>query len=264
MTPLAANLPNEAGAWDLDWSYAYLERLYGALRQRFQLACLGDAEEVIAAGTKPVAFVRHDIDVSLHRAVSLARREKGWSVRSTYHVMIDSPFYDVKTEASRQMLAELVSLGHEVGLHYDVSARGTREVDEPSRARDIGAACDELGAVVGAPVRSVSFHLPVQELLRGPLRVAGRVSGYGEALFRWYLSDSRARWREGEPLASLDQPKDRVLQILVHPVWWGETNERPEIRLREVVKGLATERGEPYDVVRERMNDHILYRAADA
>jgi hypothetical protein len=28
-----ANIPNEPGSWDLDWSYAYLERLYGNLRR---------------------------------------------------------------------------------------------------------------------------------------------------------------------------------------------------------------------------------------
>ncbi len=120
-----------------------------------------------------------------------------------------------------------------------------------------------LEEYLGREVRSVSFHRPVPELLRGPLHIAGRVSGYAESLFGWYLSDSRARWREGEPIASLAQPRSPWLQILVHPVWWGEGDLRPDVRLRAVVHELATERGEPFEAARTRMTDHIGFRAAD-
>lgn len=263
MTSLTENVPNEPGSWDADFSFAYLERLYGELRSRFRLALLGDAGEIIAGTDQPIAFVRHDVDVSLRRAGELGRREVGWGVRSTYHVMIDSPFYEVRSEESARLLAELRGNGHEVGLHYDVVARGMRDADARTRERDIENACAVLEEIIGAPVRSLSFHLPVADLLRGPLRVAGRVSGYAEDLFRWYVSDSRARWREGEPIAGLSKPRSHVLQILIHPVWWGEQNERPDVRLRSLVEELATERNVPYGPLRDRMSDHILYRAAD-
>jgi len=257
-----ANIPNEPGSWDLDFSYAYLERLYAKLR-RFRLCTIGDAESVVADVENPTAFIRHDVDVSLRRAIELARKEVQWGARSTYHVMIDSPFYDVRSTESATILREMASLGHEVGLHYDVMARGMGSAEPALRAEDIGKACDTFAELLGTPVRSVSFHLPLQELLRGPLHVAGRVSGYAEDLFRWYISDSRARWREGEPLESLTKPRSHLLQILVHPLWWGEENQRPELRLRDLVAELAKERGEPYEAVRARMTPHILYRAAN-
>jgi hypothetical protein len=258
-----ANIPNEPGSWDLDWSYAYLERLYGILRRRFRLSTIGEAASVVADVDRPTVFLRHDVDVSLRRAIDLARKEVEWGARSTYHVMIDSPFYDVHTPESLSILREIASLGHEVGLHYDVMARGMGAADPETRERDIGTACDTFAALLGTPVRSVSFHLPIPELLRGPLEVAGRVSGYAEELFRWYLSDSRARWREGPPIESLAKPRSHLLQILTHPVWWAETNQRPELRLRDLVLELAKERSEAYDTVRARMTPHIIYRAAD-
>lgn len=257
------NIPNEPGSWDADFSYAYLAQLYGELRSRFRLSTIGDAADVVGDLARPTAFIRHDVDVSLRRAVDLARKEVEWGARSTYHVMIDSPFYDVCSAESRSILEELGTLGHEVGLHYDVMARGMAEADPTTRAHDIASACETFGEVLGTPVRSVSFHLPVQDLLRGPLRVAGRVSGYAEDLFRWYISDSRARWREGPPIESLANPRSHLLQILVHPVWWGEENVRPELRLRELVLELAKDRDEPYETVRDRMTPHIIYRAAD-
>ncbi len=257
------NLPNEPGSWDLDFSYGYLARVYDELKARFRLATLGDAASFVGDAAQPTAFIRHDVDVSLRRAVRLARKEKAWGACSTYHVMMDSPFYDVRSAESKAILDEIASLGHEIGLHYDVMVRRMDQADPTAREQDISQACDSFAALRGEPVRSVSFHLPIQSLMRGPLTIGGRVSGYADDLFRWYISDSRARWREGEPLASLTRPRSHVLQILVHPEWWDETNARPEHRLRELVIELAKERGEPYEVVRDLLAPHVIYRAAD-
>ncbi len=227
------NAPIEPGAWDADFSYAYLARLYAALRTDF-------------APTLP-----------------LARKEAEWGVPSTYHVMIDSPFYDLGSPASKAAVAELAALGHEVGLHYDLAARGMKDTDAEAREADIERACGELEAALGAPVRSLSFHRPVQELVNGPLRVARRVSGYGKELFGWYISDSRARWREGEPLESLTKPRASSLQILIHPIWWGEAHAHPGDRLREFLVEVGPELGGTYDELRDRLYNHIFYRAAD-
>lgn len=257
----AMNLANEPGAWDSDFGYGYLQKLYAALKASFEPTLLGDAGVLVSGdgGTRRV-FVRHDIDVCLERARVLARHEKAWGVASTYHVMIDSPFYDVR--ASGDALAEIASLGHEIGLHYDVVARRMKETDAATREADVAKACEELEGIVGRPVRSLSFHLPVQELVNGPLRVAGRISGYGKELFQWYLSDSRARWREGEPLASLERPKGPNLQILIHPIWWGEGHAPPALRLREFLREVGPRLGRGYEELNETLWSHIIYRAA--
>lgn len=268
------NIANEPDAWDKDFSYAYLERLYTQLKRAFDLGVIGDASESDVSRDRPRAFVRHDVDVSLERAVALAREEQRWGVRSTYHVMLDSPFYDVRSERSRAAIAEIVALGHEVGLHYDVVARKTKTADSARREEDIDDACEELASIAGHDVRSLSFHLPIPELIRGPFRVAGRVSGYAKELFQWYLSDSRARWREGDPIESLGAPRAKVLQILIHPIWWGPTDMRPAERLRGWLleqqpicepSNSADPRAarDAYETVRAKLWDHILFRAAD-
>jgi hypothetical protein len=255
------NLPNEPGAWDADFSYGYLARLYEVLVREFEPSFVSEAGADDAS--RPRVFVRHDLDVSLERALPLARREAEWGVRATYHVMIDSPFYDVRSAASRDILAALVDLGHEVGLHYDVVARGMKEADGETRDRDIAAACSLLEDLIARPTRSLSFHLPVPELVNGPLRVTGRVSGYARELFGWYISDSRARWREGEPIASLAKPRSRRLQILIHPIWWGERHQAPAQRLRDFLLEIAPRLGRTYEALRDEMWRHIIYDAAE-
>ena len=259
----AKNIPNEPGAWDSDFSYGYLTRLFAALRRDFVPTLVADAGEPAPEGPRRRAFIRHDIDVSLERAVPIAQLEKEAGIRATYHVMLDSPFYDLTWDSSRAALAEILRLGHEVGLHYDVVARGTKEADPATRERDIAKACEELEAAIGTPVRSLSFHLPVQELISGPLRVAGRISGYAKELFQWYISDSRARWREGEPLASLARPRGPNLHILIHPIWWGEAHVHPTIRTRDFLLEIGPRLGASFAELNDKLWDHIIYRAAD-
>lgn len=246
-------------AWSADWSYAYLRALMEKVAVRHKFAVLSSAPEALAS-TEPVAFIRHDVDVSLDRARKLAEREAEWGVTATYHFMLSCPFYDVSTAASRATLAAIKGLGHEVGLHFHPPIDG--EMVEPHAADEaLVRACDRFEAASRVMPRSVSFHLPAQTMIGGPLVVGGRVNAYAKPLLEWYLSDSRARWREGEPSTSLDSPRARHLQLLVHPLWWGERNHVPAMRLHELVEELAELRGEAVERVAELVYEHILVRS---
>ena len=78
---MPTNLPNEPGAWDADFSYGYLAKLYAALKATFVPALIGDTVEALALSTPLKApdaprrvFVRHDIDVSLCGLCDARRR----------------------------------------------------------------------------------------------------------------------------------------------------------------------------------------------
>ena len=82
----AMNIPNEPGSWDSDFSYSYLTRLYAVLGRDFTPALVGDASDRgPPEGSPRRVFIRHDIDVSLERAVPIARLEKdrAWSRPTT-------------------------------------------------------------------------------------------------------------------------------------------------------------------------------------
>src|SRR5207302_922810 len=118
-------------------------------------------------------------------------------------------------------------------LHFDFEDPAQRaggavvEAVEPA----IAAACARLEAASGQPVRSLSFHRPLPQFLRGPSLVAGRVNAYARELMDWYLSDSGGRWRQGEPLPMLEHPTRPMLQLLTHPIWWAEQHQAPPDRL---------------------------------
>lgn len=249
--------------WGADWSYSYLRGLMAKIGESRRFATLSTAPIVLgeaAIDPKPVAFIRHDVDISLARARVLAEREAQWGVVATYHVMMSCPFYDVASRESRDALRAIHGLGHEIGLHFHPPVDGELlEADAAEAAVD--NACARFTAASGFDARSVSFHMPATALIGGPLMVAGRVNAYAKPLLEWYLSDSRARWREGDPLVSLDAPRAKHLQLLVHPLWWGEENQQPALRLHELVEELANERNETASTIGDLVYEHILVRS---
>ncbi len=255
---------SEAGSWSDDFSHSYLERLYARLQSDFDVCLMGDFPRTVSPGRRPTVLIRHDVDVSLERAAHLAERESVWGIAATYHVMLDSPFYDVHSAGSVEAIRSIAAAGHEVGLHYDCVARNTADSTAKQRTIDITDACLELEEVTGGPVRSLSFHRPRPEVIGGPLRIAGRVNGYAASLCGWYLSDSRGRWREGSPIEGLGRRRGETLQILIHPIWWGECHTTPTMRLREFLLELSPGADpDRYEQLRTALWDHILYRAAD-
>ena len=220
--------------WSSDFSYGYLRRILQALRSNFELHLLSEGLDLPRAGGRPGVILRHDIDVSLKRALRVAEIERECGVRATYMVMVNSALYSLEDQASREILQRLVGMGHEVTLHFNV------DEEERNSACQIGALETKIYAarryleqVAGRPVRSISFHRPLVQFLHGPRLIAGMVNAYAGELMGWYLSDSKGRWREGEPLAKLLRPEEDLLQLLIHPIWWGSEHMSPEERLQE-------------------------------
>ena len=220
--------------WAADFSYDYYRLLLTETQQIFTFHTVGDATTALSHDGKRHLILRHDVDVDLLRAVALAEVEQALAVKSTYMVMLNSPFYDPNGSNERALLGRLLAMGHEVSLHFDFDDQS--EKNENARVEDtiqrITVACERLEEITGQPVRSVSFHKPLPQFLRGPLYVGNRVNAYARLLMEWYLSDSKGIWREGEPLIRIGGSSQSVLQLLTHPIWWGSVHRTASERLQ--------------------------------
>ena len=229
-------------SWAGDFTYRFLEELFGIARDRGDLRLLGEGVDA------PGLLVRHDIDLSLERAVAVGAVERRVGVRATFLVMVDSPLYELDPAP----LGVLRAQGHDIGLHMDLGPRG----EIPGLALDdvrpeIEACRERLEAVLGEEVRSVSFHRPADPLVAAldPVpEVCGMVNAYAGPLMRCYLADSAGAWRHGDPRPTLRRPPCDTVQLLVHPFWWGEEHlsaaDRLEAFYRERTAGLA-----PFDAL---------------
>jgi hypothetical protein len=143
-------------------------------------------------------FLRHDVDLSLDAAVTMAELEAEHDVRTTYLVMTESIFYNLASSEGVAAITRLRELGHSVGLHAvhpNVTLDGRFD-----------------------PV--VSWHNPRAEYMSET--IPGATNVYAEPYFApsTYRSDSNQHWRSGCPHEELRGGGFPWLQILVHPEIW--------------------------------------------
>jgi hypothetical protein len=221
--------------WSSDFSYEYFRRMLQALQANFETHLFSEVPGILRCMERqPKLVLRHDIDVSLKRALKMAEISLDFGVRATYMVMINSSVYRLDNETSREILRQLIAMGHQVALHFDVDDDQRASNCEISTVETkIVAARKHLEQIIRRPVQSISFHRPIPQFLRGPLFISGMVNAYSSELMDWYLTDSKGCWREGEPLPTLATWEKPLLQLLIHPIWWGDQHKSPEDRLQE-------------------------------
>jgi hypothetical protein len=180
-----------------------------ATRCAFDLAHYGDLLDAARAGGYRFAdftrdprpgdlLLRHDVDLSLGAALTMARLEADRGARATYFLMTESVFYNLASAEGVQALAELRELGHAVGLHAVYpNAHLDRRFD---------------------PV--VAWHNPDPPYVNAPIEGAANVM---EPRFfdpARYRSDSNQHWRSGCPHDALARGELEWLQLLTHPEIW--------------------------------------------
>ncbi len=171
---------------------------------------------------QPVLLLRHDLDHSLRAALPLAELEAEHRVRSTYFVQVTGDFYNLLGREGRAVIARLVELGHEVGLHYDARryaeafGAGGPAAAEACLRLDLALLAD----LSGEPVVSASQHLPC-DTQGFAVRCAVRNEAYEDRFTAepmTYISDSLLAWRQATPHDLLDHRAS--FQLLTHPVKW--------------------------------------------
>jgi len=173
-------------------SQHYREILEAAQAGGYRFTAFGDGPE------RGDLFLRHDIDLSLDAAVTMAVLEAEMGIQTTYLLMTESVFYNLASKEGAAAIDRLRELGHRVGLHAVY----------PSVALD-----DRFEPVV-------SWHNPSPEFMSE--EIPGAINVYGERYFspQTYRSDSNQRWRSGCPHEELRVGSFPWLQILIHPEIW--------------------------------------------
>ena len=170
----------------------YCEILEAARAGGYRFAYFGDGPE------HGDLLLRHDIDLSLAAALTMAEAEAELGVRATYLLMTESVFYNLASAEGVAAISRLRELGHAVGLH----------------AVHPNVVLDERFDPV------VSWHNPRPEYMSE--EISGAVNAYSERYFstQMYRSDSNQHWRAGCPHEELRAGVFPWLQILVHPAIW--------------------------------------------
>ncbi len=204
-------------------------------------------------GKKKCVILRHDIDNSITKALSLAEKEAGVGVSSTYFVIVTSDFYNVNSRHNREKLKKMASLGHEIGVHFDELAYPDAVGDGAKITEMVAREGRLLSDVIGQKVSTVSMHRPSKGILEANLAIPGFVNSYSDTFFRRfkYVSDSRRRWREPVEQYVESGEYDR-LHILTHAFWYHDE----EIDMHRVIETYVNAANqERYGILNENFTD---------
>jgi hypothetical protein len=183
---------------------------------------------------------RHDCDVSLNRALRLAKIERDNSVISTFFLNPHSEFYNLLEKEQTRLVKEIVSFGHRLGLHFDAAYYDLESENDLSSR--VAFEAELLRGLFGGDISAFSFHNPTDFLLSFEHdSYGGLINCYSKSLRSTvsYCSDSNGSWRFQrlwDVLARAEAPR---LQVLTHPEWWQETAMFPRERISRSVHGRA-------------------------
>lgn len=178
------------------------------------------SEDGTTAKEERVIILRHDVDQSLEAALQLAQIEHSMGVKSTFFLWLTSPFYNVFDPSQSGIIRRLLSLGHQIGLHFD---EHPYSIETPL---DLSAAVKREAQILSAffevDIQAVSMHRPSKVVLENDIELGGLINAYGRRFFKEYkyLSDSRRQWREGCVCSKISDQQYQRLHLLTHAFWW--------------------------------------------
>ncbi|MDB9744222.1 methyltransferase domain-containing protein [Fibrobacterales bacterium] len=149
-------------------------------------------------------LLRHDVDFNISDAHKMAKIESELGIKSTYFILISGNMYNPFSSKNIKLIKDIVSMGHEIGIHYD----------EP-----LNEAVSLLEHIIGKPVRAASQHNPT---INGTISSGKKlIDAYDKRIFEefnfTYVSDSGKQWREHNLDSSLGINN---LYLLIHPESW--------------------------------------------
>lgn len=210
--------------------------------------------EAIAAGYKPVTMrdffagachrddkvliSRIDVDVKIERLPRLAEILIDLGIRSSIFLRMHAPTYNLLSFGNIGIIQDLVSAGHEIGLHTElIDAQGHCDIDAPALLR---REVDLLETITGTKVHGTASHGDMTAFnnldfwnCHDPAEFGLMYEAYDKRLWNAcrYVSDSEwVRWKAyqdgvlivDDRRTPAEHAKDGVpvLHVLTHPESW--------------------------------------------
>ena len=183
---------------------------------------------------------RHDVDFSLNRSLALAQIENIAGLRATYFINPHSEFYNLAELSQHRIVSNILSLGHDLGLHFDGAFYDI--ISEKELDYYVFREAQYLKDLFGVVPTAFSFHNPISSNLHCENEIYGGIQNcYSYRLKNEipYCSDSNGEWRFRRLYDVLEAGTDFSLQVLTHPGWWQDEPMAPRQRVFRSVYGRA-------------------------
>lgn len=189
-----------------------------------------------------VAILRHDVDLSIEKALLMAKFEQSLGITSTYFFLISTDFYNIASQNVQIKIKRIQNMGHEVGLHFD-ETKYRNSNDTSGILPYLQNEVKVMELLLEIPIHTVSMHRPSATTLEADYDLGDIVNSYSKIFFRdfKYISDSRRFWKE-DVVTIINSENFNRLHILTHPFWYNENELTIEQSIFGFVNDANTER----------------------
>ena len=196
-----------------------------------------------------VILWRHDIDISPQRALFMAKKEAEFGIQGYYFVQVTSIFYNVLEQRISEIIQEISSLGHIIGVHFDASIYDGKSLSQIESKLKFEA--NILKNIINNEIDIFSIHNPttLKNFESDNLNYFGFFNASSSELYKkyTYCSDSNGYWRY-ETLENLILNNNtKKLYVLTHPVWWQEIDMPPREKILRSILGRSNYSIKYYD-----------------
>lgn len=207
---------------------------------------------------KNILILRHDVDQSLEQSLKIAKIENKYNIKSTFFIWLRSSFYNIFEKKYLDIIYGIISLGHQIGLHFDESVYKIENGKELNKF--IEKEINLIKTYFDINIYAVSMHRPPKWILDNDIQLKNYVNVYSKIYFKEfkYISDSRRQWKEGCICKKINTNKYNKLHILIHPFWWVDKdisfNKRMIDFIRDKVNKLETDLENNISVYKKNRN----------
>lgn len=200
---------------------------------------------------------RHDVDFSINRALKIASIENAEEIRTTYFIHLHSVFYHPLDPESADKIKQIIAMGHNLGLHFDVqfyrdlSFAGSHNVTGKDILHMLRMEKEILENTFDYSIRVFSLHNPDFDIFPriDDDEVEGMINAYSCYLRKnyFYVSDSNGHWRFKRLSDILEEGEEERIHVLTHPGWWTPDPMSPRDRISRCIEGRAKSQHLFYD-----------------
>jgi hypothetical protein len=202
--------------------------------------------------------MRHDIDFCPIKANKLAIIEAEYNIKSIYFVLIKTGIYNFFQNDNLNALKNILSLGHDIGLHFDPTYYDNKENLDIACKKE----CEILESILKININIVSFHRPEKKYIGLNKKIGDRIHTYMPDFVKKtkYCSDSQGEWKFENPYDIIADNNIKNIQLLTHPIWWTtpsklNSGEKVAYHLKDATHEqhkLAAENCRPYKLFRKK------------
>tara|TARA_B110000438_G_scaffold224567_1_gene218367 strand:- start:2581 stop:3267 length:687 start_codon:yes stop_codon:yes gene_type:complete len=189
----------------------YKKLLQSIIDKKYSFVKFGDIDN----NKDSQIILRHDIDLDIDLALDMAIIENTLDIKSTYFFLLTNDSYNLISERNSSLLMKIKQLGHSISLHFDMEI-----YKDPKKGLEIEL--DIFKKNFQERVDIVSIHRPSQDFLKNPNGYFNVNNSYEDIFTKnaKYFADSGGNFKYGSPVNSKAFRKNENLQLLIHPIWW--------------------------------------------